>query len=67
MFDIIFIVKKGDGVGLSVVFHKLKSGWWTTASVEADSDRGETEGRLSTYGETHKYGLHSTWEAFDSY
>ena len=26
--------------------NKLKSGWWTTASVEADSERSETEALL---------------------
>ena len=40
-----------------VVCHKLKSGWWTTTSVEADSNCGETEGHLLTYG-----GAQSLWD-----
>ena len=51
-------------MGLSVAFHNLKSGEWMvgklphSASVEADSDRGETEGTVTSYW--YKYGLHST-------
>ena len=40
-------ILESDGVGLHVVLHELKSGWWTVASEETGSKNNKTEVCLS--------------------